>query len=188
MKVHVYERYADIRAIPSVGRSINLSVTSRGLRAIRALGGSLAEDVLSIATKVMGRIIHPKDGEAMFQRYGKDDTECNFSISRVELNKLLINAAARAGAQFNFNHALSETSEFKDGDEFPDDAVGCVLHCTIGAPGTEQKRVRVRCHCPVIACDGAGSRVRYALRWAGRTDFTEDMMEKAYKEVGRRFF
>ena len=34
LKVTMYERYPDIRGIPSVGRSINLSVTSRGLRAV----------------------------------------------------------------------------------------------------------------------------------------------------------
>merc|ERR1711865_359527 len=57
-KVTMFERYGDIRQIPSLGRSINLSVTSRGLRAIRALGGSLYDEVLALTTKVYGRIIH----------------------------------------------------------------------------------------------------------------------------------
>ena len=35
LQVHLFERYGDIRSIPSVGRSINLSVTSRGLRAVQ---------------------------------------------------------------------------------------------------------------------------------------------------------
>ena len=67
-KVTMFERYGDIRQvpaqlpasaqlylwqIPSLGRSINLSVTSRGLRAIRALGGSLYDDVLALTTKVL---------------------------------------------------------------------------------------------------------------------------------------
>lgn len=58
----MYERYHDIRSIPSTGRSINLSVTSRGLRAIKSLGGSFYDDILGIATEVRGRIIHTDDG------------------------------------------------------------------------------------------------------------------------------
>ena len=90
-KVHVYERYQDISSIPSAGRSINLSVTSRGLRAIKALGGSLYNDIVSnLTTKVMGRIIHMPEGKVLFQRYGKDDTEHNYSVSRLDLNKFLL--------------------------------------------------------------------------------------------------
>lgn len=180
-KVHVYERYPDIRSIPSVGRSINLSVTSRGLRAIKSLGGSLYDDILNgLATKISGRIIHMPDGDRLFQRYGKDDSECNYSISRIDLNKFLIDAAAQAGAEFHFDHALSDTSDFSGGE-----AVGCVLNFTKGPPGKpeKQERMRVRVHCPVIACDGGGSRVRYALRKSNLTTFTEDILPRGYKEV-----
>jgi len=178
--VKVYERYTDIRTIPSAGRSINLSVTSRGMRAIRALGGSIYGDMLKIATRINGRIIHMTDGKAVFQRYGKDDTECNYSISRIDLNKFLINAAAEEGVVFHFDHNLSETSDFSG-----DDLVGCTLHMTQGPPNkpSELKRLRMRVQCPVIACDGAGSRARYALRRSGLTDFTEDVLERGYKEV-----
>lgn len=180
-KVHVYERYPDIRSIPSVGRSINLSVTSRGLRAIKSLGGTLYDDILAkLATRITGRIIHMADGNVVFQRYGKDDSECNYSISRIDLNKFLIDAAAAAGAEFHFDHALSETSDFASGG-----AVGSVLNFTQGPPSQplEQKKLRVRASCPVIACDGAGSRVRYALRRAGLTEFSEDLLSRGYKEV-----
>lgn len=179
-KVHVFERYPDIRSIPSEGRSINLSVTSRGLRAVKALGGSLYDDIVNtLATKVKGRIIHMPDGKVVFQRYGKDDSEHNYSISRIDLNKFLINAAAEAGAEYYFNHGLSESSEFKG------EGVGCCLHFRVGSfeNPSEQKLIRVRTNCPVIACDGAGSRMRYALRRAGLTEFTEDLLTRGYKEV-----
>jgi len=178
-KVHVFERYQDIRSIPSVGRSINLSVTSRGLRAIKSLGGTLYDDICGkLATKVMGRIIHMDNGKVLFQRYGKDDTEHNYSISRIDLNKFLLDAASNAGAELHFDHALSETSDFKTPG-----ATGCCLHFKQGAPGSEQKLLRVKVDCPVIACDGAGSRVRYAMRSAGLTNFTEDLLTRGYKEV-----
>jgi len=172
-KVHMYERYQDIRSIPAAGRSVNLSVTSRGLRSIRALGGSLHDDLMKLATPVSGRIIHMPSGQAVFQRYGKDDSECNYSVSRVELNRFLIDACEKAGAIIHFNHVLSETSDFS-GDEL----VGCVLHFNRGS-----QRLRVKAKCPVIGCDGAGSRVRYALRRCGLTDFSEDLLTRGYKEV-----
>ena len=74
LSVTLFERYGDIRSMPSAGRSINLSVTSRGLRAIKALRGSLFDEVLSLAVPVMGRIIHTDCDDAdqiLFQRYGR---------------------------------------------------------------------------------------------------------------------
>lgn len=173
-KVHLYERYQDIRSIPSAGRSINLSVTSRGLRAIKALGGSLYDDIVeNLTTKVMGRIIHMPDGKTLFQRYGKDDTEHNYSVSRIELNKFLLNAAADAGAQLHFDHELVESSDFSGKS-----SVGSELHFR-----TKEQNLKINAKCPVIACDGAGSRARYALRRYGLTDFSEDILTRGYKEV-----
>eukprot|EP00656_Telonema_subtile_P036430 TRINITY_DN4041_c0_g2_i7.p1 TRINITY_DN4041_c0_g2~~TRINITY_DN4041_c0_g2_i7.p1 ORF type:complete len:374 (+),score=100.60 TRINITY_DN4041_c0_g2_i7:677-1798(+) len=56
--------------------------------------------------------------------------------------------------------------------------VGSVLHFTCRG-----QRVRIRCDCPVVACEGAGSRVRYALRHQGLSDFSEDILPRGYKEV-----
>lgn len=80
--VTIFERYNDIRQIPSLGRSINLVITSRGLRACDAIGDGLREEILSLAVAVTGRVLHQQDGTVQFQRYGKDDSECNYSISR----------------------------------------------------------------------------------------------------------
>lgn len=81
-QVSIFERYGDIRQIPSLGRSINLVITSRGLRACDMIGGGLREELLQLAVPVIGRVLHQLDGSVQFQRYGKDDTECNYSISR----------------------------------------------------------------------------------------------------------
>jgi len=180
-KVHIFERYSDIRSIPSLGKSINLSVTSRGLRAIRWLGGGIYEEILEkLATPVKGRLIHMPNGDVRFQRYGKDDTECNNSVSRFELNKFLIELAHKSGATFHFNHLLSETSNFVSGG-----AMGSTLHFTKSNPdgAGEGERFRLKLDCPVVACDGAGSRARYALRRQGLTTFTEELISRGYKEV-----
>ena len=82
----VFERYGDIRQIPSLGRSINLSITNRGLRACDAIGEGLRDELLTLAVPVTGRVLHQMDGSVQFQRYGKDDTERNYSISRYVVN------------------------------------------------------------------------------------------------------
>ena len=90
-RVTIYERFGDIRAIPSAGRSINLVATVRGLRALSVLPPALKAELLELGTKVTGRIIHLDGTEPVFQRYGKDDSEYNHSISRYDLNKFLTN-------------------------------------------------------------------------------------------------
>merc|ERR1711907_818894 len=107
-KVNIYERYKDIRNIPFLGRSINLTLTSRGLRAVSAIdeSGVLIKEMLKITRPVVGRVIHHENGDVDFQRYGKDNNEFNHSISRYELNKFLINRAEKEGVNFFFDHNL----------------------------------------------------------------------------------
>lgn len=105
--VSIYERYSDIRSIPSIGRSINLVLTSRGLRAVSLLGKDILDEMVALATPVYGRVVHQPDGKhAHFQPYGKDDSEYNLSISRFELNKFLINKAIAAGVRIYFDQKV----------------------------------------------------------------------------------
>ncbi len=41
------------------------------------------------------------------QAYGPDSTFCNFSVSRWELNCVLMTAAEEAGCTFHFNHPVA---------------------------------------------------------------------------------
>jgi kynurenine 3-monooxygenase len=105
-RVTVYERMADMRSdAGSAGRSINLVATSRGLDALAEVG--LSEQVLELTVPVTGRTIHGIGGEQSYQPYGKDDSECNYSISRAELNRFLITAAEKRGVEFNFESPLA---------------------------------------------------------------------------------
>ena len=166
-QVRVYERYGDIRSIPSVGRSINLVATVRGLRALKSLPEEICERLLELGTRVTGRIIHTTDGERLFQRYGKDDSEFNYSISRYELNKFLLTEAEKAGAQIHFGAKLVDLDA--SGDR-------CCLKFDFGDGPTT-----VRCEGPVLACDGGGSGVRRAL--GDRAGATEEKLESGYKEM-----
>ncbi len=202
-RVTLYERYGDIRCIPSSGRSINLVATVRGLRALSVLPAQFKADLLALGTHVTGRIIHTDGKEPMFQRYGKDDSEFNHSVSRYELNKFLIGQAEAAGVQLHFGHRLVDADwcgEFatltfsatasaagvpgaEERTLGPGAADGGSGGGGDGGVGAGERQVVARLRGPLIAADGAGSAVRGALREAGLTSFTQEMLSSGYKEM-----
>ncbi|HEX8316277.1 MAG TPA: FAD-dependent monooxygenase, partial [Flavisolibacter sp.] len=59
--VSIYERRGDMRnETVEAGRSINLALSDRGIKALQEVG--IAEDVLKIAIPMHGRYIHNADG------------------------------------------------------------------------------------------------------------------------------
>ena len=86
------------------GRSINLIVTSRGINALQTV--NLWEKVKEITVPVSGRMMHARDGELTFQAYGRNQTECNYSISRGKLNKLLMTEAESIGVEIQFSEEV----------------------------------------------------------------------------------
>ena len=105
-KVEVYESRGDPRVHGFAGgRSINLALAERGLHALRAADAD--RDVLAQAVMMRGRMVHPPAGTPQLQRYGRDDSEVIWSVSRGELNITLINAAEAAGAQLHFDKSIS---------------------------------------------------------------------------------
>lgn len=103
-KVMVFERRGDMRRMQvEAGRSINLALSDRGIRALTEVG--IAEDVLQIAIPMHGRHIHNLDGNQAYQPYGKDGQYIN-SVSRGQLNGKLMDLAEAHGVKIYFNHAL----------------------------------------------------------------------------------
>src|SRR3546814_2822447 len=101
-RVEVFERRGDPRLHGYAGgRSINLALAERGLHALRAADADRA--VLDQAVMMRGRMVHPLGGEPQLQRYGRDDSEVIWSVSRGELNITLIDAAEAAGAVLHFD-------------------------------------------------------------------------------------
>ena len=104
-QVDVYERRGDPRIEGYAGgRSINLALAERGLHALRS--ADLADAVLDKAVMMRGRMVHFLDGSLQLQRYGRDDSEVIWSVSRGDLNLTLINAAEDAGARIHFDRRL----------------------------------------------------------------------------------
>ena len=105
-EVEVFERRGDPRLHGYAGgRSINLALAERGLHALRQAGADLG--VMRQAVMMRGRMVHPLAGPPELQRYGRDDSEVIWSISRAELNIVLIEAAEAAGAALHFDRALA---------------------------------------------------------------------------------
>ena len=104
--VIIFEKRSDLRTeAMSAGKSINLILTAKGIRTVVKLG--LWDQVQVILSPVIGRMMHSKTGEQVFQPYGKNHTECNYSVGRGDLNKLLLTEAEKSGVKIHFESSLS---------------------------------------------------------------------------------
>lgn len=87
--VTVFEKRQDPRTKEmESGRSINLALSDRGLQALDKLG--LAEQARAICIPMKGRMIHDIEGKKRFSRYSGREEDYINSISRTDLNRLLI--------------------------------------------------------------------------------------------------
>ncbi len=100
-KVSIYERRPDMRKEKiSAGRSINLALSDRGIRALEEVG--IMDEIKKIAIPMNGRYIHNADGSTAYQPYGKEGQFIN-SVSRGELNCKLMDLAEKEGVNIFFN-------------------------------------------------------------------------------------
>ena len=166
-RVVVYEARPDPRRHPEApGRSINLALAARGIRALERVG--LLDALRAGLVPMRGRFVHPRDGHAALQPYGTRADETIYSISRATLgHRLLEVAIAEYGVEVHFEHRL-ETIDWRTG------------HAVIRDAGDRRIDVPMR---PLIACDGAGSRARRCLADAHRIEVCEEPLEHGYKEL-----
>ncbi len=166
--VDVYERRADMRKFDTGGgRSINLALSVRGIHALKEVG--LFDEIQKIAIPMYGRMVHPLKGEVNLQPYGKDDTEYINSVSRAELNKLLMDMTEPdPNVQYYFNERCLgmnfETNEVYFHNEEKD------RNWTLEAG-------------VVIATDGATSPVRMEMLKTPRFNFSQEYENYGYKEL-----
>lgn len=109
-RVKIFERGGDMRKEKIIaGRSINLALSDRGIKALEEVG--IMDSIRQIAIPMHGRFIHNADGSTHFQPYGKEGQFIN-SVSRAELNRKLIGQAEQHGAEIFFKHRC-ETIDWK---------------------------------------------------------------------------
>lgn len=93
--IELYEGRPDMRAADiSAGRSINLVITSRGIKAAEKAG--IKDKVMALTLPIKGRMLHDVEGKTTYVPYGQKDDEVIYSISRGLLNKLLLEEADKS--------------------------------------------------------------------------------------------
>ncbi len=165
-RVELFERRSDPRRIGyEGGRSINLAMAARGLRALDAAG--VRQAVMAEAVMMRGRMVHERGGEVGLQRYGRDDSEVIWSVHRGRLNLTLLDAAEAAGARLHFDQRITDI----DWDS---------NQLLIAAPDGATRRHRAGL---ILGTDGAGSAIRAAMAHAADLGERFEPLDHGYKEV-----
>lgn len=168
--VTVMEMRPDMRQTDiSAGRSINLAFSDRGNKAMKLVG--IEEKVKDLCIPMNGRMIHDKEGNSFLSNYSGREHEYINSISRGDLNGLLLNEAEKhenVAIHFNkrcksvdFQKTTANFQDYKTKHEFIEDADA------------------------IIATDGAGSALRksYYLERKFLFSFSQEYLTHGYKEL-----
>lgn len=166
-RVTVFERRPDPRVHGFIGgRSINLALAERGWHGLRVAG--LNDVIAPIAVMMRGRMVHDPAGNTNLQRYGRDDSEVIWSVSRGQLNCALLDAAERAGAAIHFGQRLDGVDWDASRLRLQDDADGSVREVDAGL---------------LLGADGAGSALRQAMQQVADLGERMDALGHGYKEL-----
>jgi kynurenine 3-monooxygenase len=168
--VTVYEMRTDLRRTDiSAGRSINLAFSDRGNKAIKLV--NLEDKVKALCIPMNGRMLHDRDGNTFLSNYSGRDYEYINSISRGQLNALLLDEAEKhdnVTIHFNkkcksvdFENTTAHFQDYTTKEEFVEDADA------------------------IIATDGAGSALRksYYLERKFLFSFSQNYLTHGYKEL-----
>lgn len=167
-KVNLFEKRADpLHSPPESGRSINLALAARGIRALERAG--VMEQVRPLLITMRGRMIHELSGPPTFLPYGQREHEVIYSVERAALNHLLVQEATRhSGVTLHFDQPCLGVDIGRD-----------ALRLYDGKSGEEYELPLA----PTIAADGGGSVVRRSLVAAGLVADSEELLDHDYKEL-----
>ncbi len=166
-QVELYERRPDPRqGMFLENRSINLAISARGMKALKEVG--LLDEALKLAIPMKGRMLHDLNSKTAFVSYGQQEHEVIYSISRHDLNILLLNkAASYSNVKINFD-------------------MRCITYDIEQSKLSFKKStesITIPAHC-VIGTDGSGSTLRKSLqKQLPFSTHSEAMLEHGYKEL-----
>ena len=167
-EVDLYDRRPDPRSTASErGRSINLALAARGMVALERAG--LMERILPLLIPMRGRMVHSLTGETQLQPYGQRQNEVIYSVGRADLNRVLIEEAAR----------------------YPHVRLSFRQTCVAAEPEAGTLRLRNEDDgaertipiAPTFATDGAGSIIRASIARTARITVREERLDHDYKEL-----
>jgi len=162
--VDLYEKRSDLRIENiSVGKSINLALSHRGIKALKS--AHVFDKIEPLLIPMKGRMIHLLNGEVEFQPYSVHPYEYINSVSRGALNKILMTKAEESGkVKIHFNHSLSEIDESNNKLVFENG-----------------NRTTISGH--IIGADGAGSAIRSYIDMKVPSPSYSEPLGHDYKEL-----
>lgn len=170
-RVDIYERRADMRTESiSAGRSINLALSARGLRALKEV--DMDQNILEESIPMKGRVIHAADSSITFQPYGRFEHHVINSVSRKNLNVRLLDQAQQLGntnVNFHFNEKALDF-DFKTGILTLENQIT-----------TEINSYEI--NGPVIGTDGSASVIRNEMINRPRFNLNQFYLDHGYKEL-----
>jgi len=161
-KVELYEKRLDPRQESiSAGRSINLALSHRGIKALKL--AKVFKQVELNLIPMKGRMIHHSNGNLDFQPYSINPNEFINSVSRAELNKILMTEAENTNnVNIHFDEALIEINndilKFCSGKTIPNEGI-------------------------IFGADGAGSLVRQFIDKSSKPKSKKEPLGHSYKEL-----
>lgn len=167
-KVTIYERRPDIRrADIAAGKSINLALSTRGWKALDAVG--VGDEIRKIAIPMPGRMMHDMEGNLSYQPYGKEG-QAIFSVSRGKINATMMDIAEEhGGATIHYNHECIGV-DLEEG-------VVTLINTESNERITQQADI-------VFGADGAFSAVRYrAMQKLDRFQYHQNYIADGYREI-----
>lgn len=148
------------------GRSINMALSHRGLKALKMAG--MDELILKHTIPMEGRMLHEPNRQEILQPYGLEG-QYIYSISRSGLNTLLVEEAVRQyGVNFYFNMQCKSINSDTNQIVFTETTSGKELQEPFDL---------------VIGADGAGSVVRSKIQELTNGELDINMLSHSYKEL-----
>lgn len=166
-RVTIYERRPDMRSTQiSAGKSINLALSDRGIKALEEVG--IMDEIRKIAIPMHGRQMHLADGSKAYQPYGQEGQYIN-SVSRGELNCKLMDLAEDHGVNIFFNHRCDAIDWHKNEISFTDTK--------------ENSTIQIKADL-IFGSDGAYSAARLAHQLQhDRFQYSQYYIDFGYKEL-----
>ena len=169
-KITLVEKRPDLRAVhQDAGRSINLALSDRGLKGMRLVG--LEDRVRELCIPMNGRMLHDKESNTLFSPYSGRENEYINSISRTDLNILLLNAADEYDTlQVLFNQSCTQVD---------------LKNATATFQDYKTKKEQTIIADIILGTDGAGSAVRKSMYMSRDFlfSFSQDYLGHGYKEL-----